>query len=79
MNKVLLVSVFGGGLGNNRQNNILYRQRENTVLITSDFNHEKKRYKTKSEMENSICLHVPSYMKNLSLKRIYSHIIFAYH
>ena len=46
MNKVLLVSVFGGGLGNNRQNNILYRQRENTVLITSDFNHEKKRYKT---------------------------------
>lgn len=42
MNKVLLVSVFGGGLGNNRQNNILYRQRENTVLITSDFNHEKK-------------------------------------
>jgi len=79
MNKVLLVSVFGGGLGNNRQNNILYRQRENTVLITSDFNHEKKRYKTKSEMENSICLHVPSYMKNLSLKRIYSQLIFAYH
>lgn len=79
MNKVLIVSVFGGGLGNNRQNNILYRQRENTVLITSDFNHEKKRYKTKSEMENSICLHVPSYMKNLSLIRIYSHIIFAYH
>lgn len=79
MNKVLVVSVFGGGLGNNRQNNILYRQHENTVLITSDFNHEKKRYKTKSEMENSICIHVPSYMKNLSLKRIYSHIIFAYH
>lgn len=77
MNKVLIVSFFGDESGNNRQNNILYRQHENMVLITSDFNHQKKRYKTKSEMEKSLCIHVPSYKKNLSIKRLYSHIVFA--
>lgn len=46
------------------------------IIISSDFDHRKKiRYNV--QKENVIFLKVPSYKSNLSLKRIWSHFIFA--
>jgi hypothetical protein len=42
-----------------------------------DFDHGEKKYKNNYENERIHYLHVPSYKKNLSVKRLYSHICFA--
>ena len=46
------------------------------IILTSDFDHIKKEY---IKIRNEICiyLHVPSYKKNISLRRLYSHWIFG--
>lgn len=77
---VLLISLFGDiGASNSRIYNILYYiSGLNMRVITSDFDHGKKIYKERDKKENSLYIHVPSYKKNLSLERIYSHIVFAY-
>lgn len=45
-----------------------------------DFDHGKKRYYEPGEAENErqVLLHVPAYKKNLSIARIWSHIMFAW-
>lgn len=55
-----------------------YIQGDNIVL-TADFNHGEKRYYTEEEtlQSNQIALHVPAYHKNLGVKRIWSHLVFA--
>lgn len=52
---------------------------ERTVVIT-DFNHRKKRYYEGDEAyhKDQVLLHVPAYASNVSIKRIWSHIIFAW-
>lgn len=80
MSKVFLVSLFGDvTMTHSRISNIYNYSSDLSVhVITSDFDHGRKKYK---EVVNNIeysLFHVPSYKKNLSLKRIYSHIVFAY-
>jgi hypothetical protein len=79
--KVVLVSLFYYEINDNiRISNVykLLKDRGTSVeLITTDFNH---RYKTKhafNENSDITFINVPEYKKNLSLKRLYSHIIFA--
>lgn len=44
-------------------------------LVTTDFEHRSKCYRTIEE--KNIYVHTLSYKRNLSLKRIYSHLVFA--
>lgn len=78
MDTLILVSVFGDCKGNNRASSILQRMDANALFVTTNYNHGEKRYKTMDEMKGTYCLEVPVYKTNLSLRRIYSHIIFAY-
>lgn len=82
--KCLIISIFGGDInkeGNSRASNILRTFRDKNfryVYITSDFSHRNKSYKRDvTDSDDYVYLHVPSYKKNLSLRRIYSHIVFA--
>lgn len=79
--KVVVISLFGyssSGRIKKIINNVFAN--DSTKIITSDFNHGEKKYYSLTEKlkeENVTRLHVPSYKKNLSIKRIWSHCIFA--
>lgn len=82
-NNIFIISVFGGSGRegkNSRSANIIRHltlKGINFKYITTDFNHGSKTYKDKYNSSNTHFMHVPSYKRNLSLMRIYSHIIFA--
>lgn len=82
-NKIIVISIFGGSINevsNNRTNNILNNLKNIGVYveyITVDFDHATKKYKRKSIDDNTVYIHVSPYAKNISFKRIYSHLIFA--
>jgi glycosyltransferase involved in cell wall biosynthesis len=81
MKNLLIVSVFGDLLidDNSRINSIYTYALANKKIITTDFDHGNKKYKDKLSCSNNIYyIHVPSYKKNLSIKRLYSHIYFAF-
>ena len=83
---ILLISLFGSLTdSNSRLKNICnaFGVDNELIVITSDFSHGHKQYKV-SEMYNDgsnkikeIRIHVPAYRKNLSFRRIFSHIQFA--
>ena len=77
---ILLVSLYGDIYTNNsRISNIFHYTSNLTInVVTSDFNHGSKRYKECIDNINNHYLHVPAYKKNISIERIYSHIVFAY-
>ena len=80
MKKYLLVSAFTNiKVTNNRMLTIFNQIDGEKMVVTTDFNHAKKRYYESNEAEhpNQVALHVPCYKKNLSIKRIWSHLIFA--
>ena len=80
MKKVLIVSLFGDPLSNNnsRLNNVYDYIDAECLIITADFDHGRKQYRTGKGGRKAMYLHVPSYKQNLSCKRIYSHLWFAY-
>lgn len=76
---IIFVSLFGdiNFNSNSRLTNIYNSFYDfNRTVITSDFDHSTKEYK-KGCMDNVKFIHVPSYKKNISIKRLYSHIVFA--
>ena len=78
---IVLVSAFGNTFsGNSRLNSIRKAIVGNKVqIVTTDFSHAKKDYLPKDKLNNQVrYLHVPKYRKNLSLARVYSHLVFAY-
>lgn len=84
MKKCLIVSVFGGDInkdGNSRVANIvnsLDTKVADYTYITTDFVHRTKSYREDiSGNDNTVYIHVPSYKKNISAKRLYSHVVFA--
>lgn len=81
MNKTVLVSAFANiNIGANSRTLAIYNHLDGEkTVVTTDFNHGKKIYYDTEDMSHpdQINLHVPAYKKNLSLKRIWSHIIFA--
>lgn len=81
MKRNLIISAFGDLISqNSRLYNIYSALKDDymPLIITMDFNHATKKYK-ETMIENSVyTIHVPSYKKNLSIKRMYSHLVFAY-
>ena len=55
--------------------NYLERAGKSVELVTTDFEHRSKCYRTREE--KNIYIHTLAYKKNLSLKRIYSHLAYA--
>lgn len=78
--KTIFVSAFTNlQVSNSRMFTIFTQIDGKKMVVTTDFNHGKKRYYEADEAEhpNQITLHVPGYKKNLSVKRIWSHLMFA--
>lgn len=82
MSKTILVSAFTNikAVSNNRILTIFNQIEGEKMVLTTDFNHRLKRYFVESEADhpNQLLLHVPAYKKNLSVLRIWSHLIFAW-
>ena len=80
MYKLLLVSVFGriNSEANDRVNS-LYDYLSFTIkVVTTDFSHRDKQYRSRNLKRNIDYLHVSSYKRNLSVSRMISHWIFAH-
>lgn len=81
MGKTLLVSAFSNikAESNNRLRTIFNQIDGSKLVITTDFNHTQKRYYFEDEAscDSQILIHVPKYKKNLSIHRIWSHLMFA--
>ena len=79
--KTLLISTFANinSVSNNRLLSIINHIIGEKLVITTDFCHSEKRYYTSEEMEHpcQVNFHVPSYSKNISIRRIWSHLVFA--
>ncbi len=82
MLKVLLVSVFGdiSYLRNSRPFKIYsaLADQYDVEYITSDFDHRVKDYKKIEALPSATYLHVFAYKRSLSIRRILSHLFFAY-
>lgn len=80
MKKILFVSLFADPLSenNSRLNSVYDYSQAEKLIITADFDHSKKEYRSQySKNRNVVCLHVPRYKTNISLGRLYSHVCFA--
>ena len=80
--KIILVSLFYYEKSDNIRISSIYRllKEENTEveLITTDFNHRKKRKHDPAQHPADITfLPVPEYQKNVGFRRLYSHLVFA--
>ena len=77
--KAVIVSPFdnyGYEVRNKYIEEILMDSRFDVRILSSDFDHRnKKQYKV--SRKNLELIHVPEYKKNLSISRIFSHVIFA--
>lgn len=77
MKKAILVSCFGWYAERLKYiEEILKREGFSVEIYSSDFSHLKKCRAEKNQDCNYV--HVPSYKKNLSLARLYSHAVFSY-
>lgn len=85
MKRCLIISVFGGDIdqnGNSRVSNIIKSLDIHGVeftYVTTDFVHRTKSYRKKDVTKDNriVYIHVPSYKKNISIKRLLSHFVFA--
>lgn len=83
---IFIVSAFSGGLDGSLNNRFVYLSNllsiDNEVkLITTDFFHSKKsKIDNTHKFENFdiVSFSVPTYKTNISLKRLWSHLVFAY-
>lgn len=81
MKTFILVSAFTNiSATNNRTRAIIDQIVGEKTVVTTDFDHSKKRYYEAGEAEHSqqVLLHVPGYKKNLCVARIWSHLMFAW-
>jgi hypothetical protein len=83
MKNIVIVSLFGDIYNtNSRAHKIANAFSERVSFVTPDFSHGEKKYKSKTTFieKNPFIIkyiHVPDYNKNLSVKRIYSHLVFS--
>ncbi|MEI8271108.1 MAG: hypothetical protein WCG08_00630 [Paludibacter sp.] len=78
--RILLVSLFGDiNTDHNYRVDNIYKAFHNfdMFIVTADFNHATKQYKPENKTDFVHFVHVPAYQNNLSIRRIYSHIVFA--
>lgn len=81
----IFVSLFTNYFFPNTRVEALINQLEGeSVLITADYNHSVKDYFSNIKAtplktnQKQVLLHVPAYKSNISVKRILSHVVFAY-
>lgn len=81
--KILIVAHFCDYENENTNNrfnyifNLLKKEKYDVKMVTSKFCHRKKIYRENLGLQDFILLDEPSYRKNISLKRFYSHYIFS--
>lgn len=77
--KLLIVSIFGDPSSddNSRLNSIYDFAEADKLIVTADFNHNRKELSHTDSVRKTHYIHVPGYKKNLSVARIYSHLVFA--
>lgn len=78
--KTILVSAFTNICSKNSRMLTIMDQIDGIkMVVTMDFCHPGKKYYETVEVAhpNQVCLHVPAYKSNISVKRIWSHLIFA--
>ena len=80
--KIILVSLFYYEKSDNIRISTIYRLLKEkgapVELITTDFNHRTKQKHDPAQHPSDITfLPVPTYKKNIDLRRLYSHIVFA--
>ena len=77
---IVFVSVFGGGaISESRPSDIYRRIDAEKIYITTDFIHNNKKYREKNDFsEGEVVIHVPCYSTNMSIRRMWSHLVFAY-
>jgi glycosyltransferase involved in cell wall biosynthesis len=83
MHNLFIVSIFGNINNINSRVYKLDRAFEyHTTFITTNFDHSRKEFKSLVQSDLSrikiVYLEVPRYSKNLSFKRVFSHLVFAY-
>ena len=81
--KIVIISLFYYESSDNIRINTVYHLLKESgadvELITTDFNHRTKQKHSPKGNENDITyLPVPEYKKNLSWRRIWSHLVFAF-
>jgi glycosyltransferase involved in cell wall biosynthesis len=80
--KLIIISLFGNI---NNMNSRVYKIDKafkwQTTFVTPNFDHSKKEFKKQIQSQEAriktVFLAVPAYAKNLSIKRMYSHLVFA--
>lgn len=80
MDKYFFVSAFSNLVGaSSRTYAVFERVAGEKTVLTVDFCHQTKQYYGAAEAEHKqqVMLHVPGYKRNLSVARIWSHIVFA--
>lgn len=76
---IVFVSLFGGGAySHGRASTVYKRINSEKIFFTSDYAHTAKRYRNvKWKRDDEKLIHVPSYSKNVSIGRLWSHLTFA--
>ncbi len=77
---ILIISVFGKVReeSNDRVNNLYdFSPFKTKKIVTTNFSHHNKAKRVGEDIRNVDYINVPQYSKNLSLKRIFSHWVFA--
>lgn len=78
--KTVLVSAFANICSQNNRMLTIYNKLDGErKVVTTDFDHGRKTYYQDgvTDHPNQLNLHVPAYKHNLSIKRIWSHLVFA--
>lgn len=79
--KTVLVTAFTNisSASNSRILSVYSHINGEKTVVTTDFNHATKRQYNSNEMAHpdQVSLHVPSYRNNISIRRLWSHIVFA--
>lgn len=76
MKKAVLISGFGWYERRLEPVKQILNEKYEVLVVLSDFLHISKK-PVENKMEDCIYIHVPTYKKNLSLNRMFSHLIFA--
>lgn len=79
--KIILISLFYNEADNGRGSmvyNLLKEKGISARLVTADFNHQNMAKRASHDpADDMVLLPVPEYKRNISLRRIYSHFVFA--
>ena len=76
MKKAILISCFDWYEARLKPIKEILENEYNVSILTSDFEHISKN-RIKNRIDACEYIHVPSYKKNVSIKRIFSHIVFG--